>query len=208
MSLLPLSLAELSRDAAREAAREELRRREYQQAEPPLVIRVLGRVFREIGDLLDRAAVAAPGGTLGVLALVVLLGLFVAVVLSRVGPLAGRATGRPLFAAGTTLSAAAHRTLAERAAAEGRFADAVRERLRAVVRDLEARGALDPRPGRTAGEVARDGGAAVPALADDLRQAAVTFDEIWYGGRDADASSYAVLVGVDERVSASRLTPA
>ena len=208
MSLLALALEELSRDAAREAAREELRRREYQQAEPPLVIRVLGRVFREIGDLLDRTAVAAPGGTLGVLALVVLVGLFVAVVLSRVGPLAGRAAGRPLFAAGTTLSAAAHRTLAEQAAGEGRFADAVRERLRAIVRDLEARGALDPRPGRTAGEVARDGGAAVPALADDLRQAAVTFDEIWYGGRDADASSYAVLVGVDERVGASRLTPA
>lgn len=212
MSLLALALAlaleELSRDAAREAARDELRRQEYTQAEPPLLVRVLGRVAREIGDLLDLAAVAAPGGTLGVLALVVLVALFVAVVLSRVGPLAGRSTGRPLFSAGTALTAAEHRTLAEQAAGEGRFADAVRERLRAIVRDLEARGALDPRPGRTAGEVARDGGGAVPALADDLRRAAVLFDEIWYGGRAADASSYAVLVGVDERVGASRLTPA
>ena len=74
-----------------------------------------------------------------------------------------------------------------------------------MVRDLESRGALDPRPGRTAGEVARDGGAAVPALADDLRRAAVLFDEVWYGGRNADAGSYAELVGVDERVRGSRL---
>ena len=75
-----------------------------------------------------------------------------------------------------------------------------------MVRELESRGALDPRPGRTAGEVARDGGAAVPALADDLRRASVLFDEVWYGGRTADAASYAVLTAVDERVCGSRLT--
>lgn len=203
-----VAIEDLSRDAAREAAREELSRREYEQAQPPLLLRLLGRVVREIGDLLDRAAGAAPGGALGVVALVVLVALFVAVVLSRIGPLAGRSAGRSLFPAGTALSAAAHRALAEQAAGEGRFADAVRERLRAIVRDLEARGALDPRPGRTAGEVARDGGGAVPALAEDLRRAAVLFEEIWYGGRAADSSSYAVLVGVDERVGSSRLVPA
>ena len=73
------------------------------------------------------------------------------------------------------------------------------------MRELEARGALDPRPGRTAGEVARDGGAAVPAVADDLRRAARVFDEVWYGGRPADAASYAALVAVDARVASSRL---
>lgn len=200
-----LALADLSREAAQEAAREELRRREYTAAQPPLLLRAVGRVLREVGELLDRAAGAAPGGRLGLLALVLLLGLFVAVVLSRVGPLARRTPGQPLFEGSTTLSAAEHRSLAESAAQEGRFADAVRERLRAVVRTLEARGALDPRPGRTAGEVARDGGAAIPALTDDLRQAALLFDEIWYGGRTADASSYSVLVAVDERVGTSRL---
>jgi hypothetical protein len=48
----------------------------------------------------------------------------------------------------------------------------------------------------------------VPAVADDLRRAAVVFDEIWYGGRTADASSYAFLVEVDDRVAASRLAVA
>jgi hypothetical protein len=134
-----------------------------------------------------------------------LVGL-VAAVLYRTGPLGRRGPSRrALFEGSAVLTAQAHRELAEAAAGEGRWADAVRERLRAVVRELESRGALDPRPGRTAGEVARDGGAAVPAVAADLRRAAVLFDEVWYGGRDADAGSYAVLVGVDERVRDSRL---
>ncbi len=203
-----LAVSELSRDAARDAAREELRRREYTEAQPPLLLRLVGRVVREIGELFDRAAGFAPGGPLGVLALLLLAGLFVAVVLTRIGPLARRSGGQPLFAGASALSAAEHRRLAERAASEGRFAEAVRERLRAIVRTLEARGVLDPRPGRTAGEVARDGGRAVPALADDLRRAALVFDQIWYGGRPADATSYAVLVAVDERVASTRLVAA
>ncbi len=198
-------LDDLTRQAAQDAAREELRRPEYADARPPLAVRLLGRLLREIGALLDRAAGAAPGGTLGLIALLAIVGLLVAVVLSRVGPLARTASAPPLFDGSRALTAAEHRALAEQAQAEGRFADAVRERLRAVVRELEARGALDPRPGRTAGEIARDGGAALPAVADDLRAAARTFDEVWYGGRTADASSYAVVVAVDDRVSTSRL---
>ena len=195
----------LDRESAREAAQDELRRREYVDAQPPLVVRAIGRVLREIGELLDRAASAAPGGRLGLLALFLLLALFVGVVLARVGPLARTRAAPALFDGSRTLTAAGHRSLAETAAAQGRFAEAVRERLRAVVRELEARGALDPRPGRTAGEVARDGGAAVPPVAADLARAAALFDEIWYGGRPADAGSYAVLVAVDDRVSDTAL---
>lgn len=191
----------LDRDGARDAARSELREREYADAQPPLLLRVVGRVLRELGELLDRAASAAPGGRLGLIALLVLAALLVAVVLTRIGPLARSSAAPALFAGSRTLTAAEHRDLAETAAAQGRWADAVRERLRAVVRELEARGALDPRPGRTAGEVARDGGTAVPEVADDLRRGAGLFDEIWYGGRTADAGSYATLVAVDERVS-------
>jgi hypothetical protein len=110
-----------------------------------------------------------------------------------------------VFAVGRTLSAEEHRALAEEAAAAARWDDAVRERLRAIVRELEARGVLEPRPGRTAGEVARDGSAAVPAIAEPLRRATGTFDEIWYGGRPADASSYAVLVAADQAVTGARL---
>lgn len=199
---------ELTRNGARDAAREELSKREYQEAEPGLLERGIQWVFDQVTELLDRAGAVAPGGLLGLLALAILLGLLIAVVLARVGPAARRSAGAPLFEEDTELSAGGHRALADSAAREARYADAVRERLRAVVRELESRGALDPRPGRTAGEVARDGGATVPALADDLRRATVLFDEIWYGGRTADASSYATLTAVDDLVCAARLTVA
>ena len=198
-------LDRIDREQARELAREELARPEYDAAQPPLLLRVVGRVLRELSELVARGAGAVPGGRWGLLLLLLLLAGLVAVVLTRVGPLGRGAARAPLFAGSATLTAAQHRELAERAAAAGQWAEAVRERLRAVVRDLEARGVLDPRPGRTAGEVARDAGAVVPGVAADLRDAAVVFDEVWYGGRTADAASYARLVAVDERVGASRM---
>lgn len=199
-------MTDLSREAARDAAREELSRPEYAAAQPPLLLRLAGRAVREVLELLDGAAGAVPGGYAGLLILLALIVAFAAVVLTRLRPGgSGRAGRAPLFAGTAVLTAAEHRALAEASAAQGRWADAVRERLRAVVRDLEARGVLDPRPGRTAGEVARDAGAAVPSVADDLRRAAVVFDEVWYGGRTADASSYALLVEVDGRLGAARM---
>lgn len=210
MSLLPggrllQQVDQLSREQARDAAAQELSRRPYVDAQPPLLLRVVGRVLREIGALLERAADATPGGPLGLLLLVVLIGLLVAVLLVKVRPQRGAAGGPSLFDAGRPLSADDHRARAEAAAGSGRYADAVRERLRAVVRELEARGVLDPRPGRTADEVAREAGAAVPEVAADLSRAARLFDEVWYGGRPADATGYAVLVEVDHRLTSRRL---
>lgn len=204
MTLLAAALDGLTRDGARADARRELLRPRYQEARPPLVVRALRRVLEALDDLLA-AASGLPGGRGGVLLLVLLLVGVVVVVLVRLGPLQrGGVRGRAVDA-GVRLTPGGHREAAERAAADGRWADAVRERLRAVVRELEGRGVLDPRPGRTAGEVARDGGAAVPALAADLARAAVVFDEVWYGGRTADAASYAVLVEVDERAAQARV---
>jgi len=73
-----------------------------------------------------------------------------------------------------------------------------------VVRDVEERGLVDVRPGRTADEIARDAGRALPAVAGDLRAAARLFDDVWYGGRTADSSSYDRLVAVDQAVAAAR----
>ena len=197
--------AALTREQARDAAREELSRRQYEDAQPSLAVRLLGRLLREVGELLDRAAAAAPGGPLGLLLLVTLLVVLVAVVLAKVRPSARRRGAGSLFDGVGTLTADQHRSRAEAAAARGEFADAVRERLRAVVRELEQRGVLDPRPGRTADEVAREAGAVVPEAAADLSRAARVFDEVWYGGRPADAGSYAVVVEVDQRLVERRL---
>jgi hypothetical protein len=77
--------------------------------------------------------------------------------------------------------------------------------MRAIVRELEARGVLDPRPGRTADEVAREAGALVPAVAGDLHGAAQVFDEVWYGGRTATAGADAAMRQADQRVQSARL---
>jgi hypothetical protein len=198
-------VGELSREQSRDAAVEELSRRPYVEAQPPALLRLIGRVLREIGNLLDAAASAAPGGPLGLLLLVVVLGLAVAVLVAKVRPGRGGRSADALFETGSTLSAAGHRDRADAAAAQGQWAEAVRERLRAIVRELEARGVLDPRPGRTADEVAREAGAAVPEVAEDLARAARVFGEVWYGGRPADSGGYGVLVDVDRRVTERRL---
>lgn len=195
---------ELSREAARRAAQQELSDPRYAEAQPPLLARVVGRVFTEVLELLDRAAANAPGGRAGVLLLLVLLIGFVAVVLTRLTPTRGGV--RPsVFAGGTALSAADHRRRAELAADAGNWPEAIRERLRAAVRELEVRGILDSRPGRTAGEVARDASTVVPALAPVLLGATRVFDEVWYGGRTANRTSYDAVVVLDDAVTTGPL---
>ena len=196
------------RDAARDAARHELARRPYVDARPPLLLRAVGRVLRALGDLLDGAAGRLGSGLPARLLLLAVVAVVVVVVLVRLGPLGRRRPAAGLFDGDHAGTADQHRARAGQLAAERRWAEAVRERLRAVVRELEGRGVLDPRPGRTAGEVARDAGAAVPALAGGLRRGAGVFDEVWYGGRPATAQSYEVLVGLDDEVRAAGRLPA
>ena len=99
-------VGELGREQARDAAAEELSRQPYQDAQPAPLLRAVGRVLREIGELLDRAASAAPGGPLGLLLLTLLLGLLVAVVLRKVRPGRGGRKGAPLFEGGAGSTAA------------------------------------------------------------------------------------------------------
>ena len=203
--ILTSGVDDVTREGARRAANEELLDPKYHDAQPPLLARLAGKAVRKLLELLDRAAGGVPGGRLGLLLLALMLAGLIAVILARLRPASRRGASAEVFTTGAAMTAAEHRSAADEAAATGQWAEAVRERLRAIVRELEARGVLEPRPSRTAGEVARDGSAAVPLLAEPLRRATTTFDEIWYGGRSADASSYAILVEADRIVTAARL---
>ena len=75
--------------------------------------------------------------------------------------------------------------LADRLAAEGRYAEAIRQRLRDVVGDLTVAGVVAPLPGTTAAEVAADAAVRRPAVAGPLAGATDLFSEIWYGDRTA-----------------------
>jgi hypothetical protein len=202
-------LADLpDRDQARDAAHQELSRRQYREEQPPLVERLIRWLLEKAQDALGSASAHIPGGYLGLLVILALVLGLVALLLVTLRPVGGSGLPTALFGDAAELSADQHRALADRLAGRGDHAGAVRERLRAVVRELEARGVLDPRPGRTADEVAREGGQAVPAVAGALGQAVGLFDEVWYGGRPADASTYARMVGLDAEVARTRLVPA
>lgn len=205
---LPLLLDLPGPAEAREAARHELAKPAYDKAKPPLTYRILKWVIDKLAELLARTTASVPGGRLGLLMILLLVAGLVALVVVKVRPALRSQRSDELFDAGRVLDADEHRRRAEQAAARGDHADAVRERLRAVVRELEQRGLLDARPGRTADEVATEAGTAVPSLSEPLRRGVTVFDEVWYGGRTADASSYAVLVEVDRLVGATRLVVA
>lgn len=201
--------APVDRDEARRAAERELSKGIYHADEPGPVDRAANAVLEWVFRTIGRVAGVTPGGGLGLVVLLALVVAVAAVVLRQTGPVRrGHRIDTGTVELSGPLDAEEHRRRADAHAAQGRFAEAVRERMRAIVRELEARGVFDPRPGRTADEVAREGGAAVPAVAADLRTAATVFDEVWYGGRAATAQADAALRQADERIRRAQLTVA
>jgi hypothetical protein len=85
------------------------------------------------------------------------------------------------------LPAATFADLADRLAAEGRFAEAIRERLRGMVRQLIERGVLEHRPGWTVTELAAVAASRRPQVSGPLTAAGRIFSDIWYGDRPAGA---------------------
>jgi Domain of unknown function (DUF4129) len=82
---------------------------------------------------------------------------------------------------------------ADQLAAAGRYAEAVRERMRAVVRDLIERGVLPHSPGWTVTELAAAAGRARPQLDEPLAGGVGVFSDIWYGLRPATAEDDAAM---------------
>jgi hypothetical protein len=198
----------LGRDDASRAAKNELSKRIYHVADPPLAYRIMQAIWHWFARQLDHAATAAPGGATGLVLIVVALVALALVIRWRVGPLARSARSERALFDDTPLDAADHRRAAEAFAAAGNYAEAIRERVRAIVRELEQRGLLDPRPGRTADEAAAEAAGVVPDAAALLREAVRVFDDVWYGGRDATAEQDAMVRAADERVRTGALVSA
>lgn len=193
---------DLARDEARRLAQRELADPAYRAAEPSLVQRAIEWIVEQVTTLVQRAGEAAPGGWLGILGLVLLIVVAVLVVRWRVGPVAR--TSRLELAVDPTTSAAQYRAHADELAAAGQWEAAIAERMRGLVRGCQERGLIDAQPGRTADEVARDAGAAVPGASAALAEAARTFDDVRYGGRPGTARAYRRVAEADDRVQAAR----
>jgi hypothetical protein len=188
------------RGQARSWAVQELSRREYQQAKPGLVHRFLNWLFGKITSHLGSGAPLR----LGLVVAAVIVALVVGFVIWRSGGLGrfGRARKPAAVLPDRPTTAAGHRAAADRHAAAGDWDQAVVERFRAVARGLEEEAVLRPQPGRTAYELARDGGRALPTLATDLSSAARSFDDVSYGHLPAGPDDDEFLRRVDREVVA------
>ncbi|GAA2326854.1 DUF4129 domain-containing protein [Streptomyces kunmingensis] len=195
----------IPRGPAREAAEHELSKPAYHENDPSWFLRALNKFWEWVDKLFDAASGVAPGGTLG---LVVILLAVVAVAAAfwwRLGtPRRSPTSAAPLFD-DRPRSAAEHRAAADAHAAQGHWNQAVQERMRALVRSLEERALLDPRPGRTADEAASEAARPLPGHADRLHAAARDFDDVTYGGRTGTPDTYQRLTALDTEVE--RTTP-
>ncbi|WP_107068926.1 DUF4129 domain-containing protein [Streptomyces sp. 150FB] len=187
-----------SRIPAREAAERELSKPMYHEHDPNLLQRAIDAFMRWFSDLLGSVSGLTPGGVFGIVVALLIIAALVAVLWWRLGTprRPGVAVAGSLFETGPR-SAAEHRAAAETHAEAHRWNEAVQERMRAVVRSLEERALLDPRPGRTAAEAAAEAGLPLPEQAARLRAAAHEFDDVTYGGRAADQRTYLRLRELD-----------
>lgn len=197
-----MSTVDIDRDAAHDAAQAELSKSIYPKPSP---MDLLSEWFDELLYRLTAGAAKIPGGWFTVAVLIVLLAVAVIVAI-RIARRAMRSSrgGDPALFGDQTLSAAEHRATAERYAAAGDWAPAVRHRVRAIARQLEENGVLDPVPGRTATELARTAGRTLPALTGEFITAAKTFNDVTYGEQPATEPQYRMLAALDDSVGTQR----
>ncbi|MFD4530187.1 DUF4129 domain-containing protein [Streptomyces sp. NPDC058470] len=187
----------IPRDPAREAAERELSKPMYHENDPSLAQRALDAFWDWVDKLFGAASTVTPGGALGLVVIVLAVLAVLAALWWRLGTPHRAPTSAPALFDDRPRSAAEHRASAEAHAAQGHWNQAVQERMRAMVRSLEERALLDPRPGRTADEAAAEAARTLPSHADRLRAAARDFDDVTYGGRTAEPRTYQRLTELD-----------
>jgi Domain of unknown function (DUF4129) len=189
---------DIDREAAHEVAQRELAKPIYPKAS------WTDRIADWFDDLLYRILMEGskvPGGwfTVSVLLIILAVAIVVAVRIARRTMRTNRGGEHALFDS-HELSAAHHRATAEQYAAAGNWAAAIRHQLRAVARQLEEDGVLNPVPGRTATELAKDAGAELPGLAGEFRLAADAFNDVTYGERPGTEPGYRLIAGLDHHL--------
>ncbi|MBR8741315.1 DUF4129 domain-containing protein [Nocardiopsis sp. MG754419] len=194
--------AEVTRDEGRRRAIEELSDPLYGEHEPSIIDRFLDWLDSWLGSLLSAGEGFLPGEVWAAgLLLILAIGAVVLIVYLR--PSRNRRSGA-LVHEGTVRSAAEHRAAADRHEADGEYAAAVTERLRAISVDLEDRTIITPRAGRTATELSTEAAAVLPGEAEGLREGARIFNDVAYGDRAATADAARTLRELDTRLRAAR----
>jgi hypothetical protein len=167
-------------------------------------ISIWQRILTWLVRLLNSAGTAVPGGWFGLIALAILAVLAVTAVIYLVRPATSRRVRAESVLGDKPMTARDYRLAAERLAAAGNYSGAIVETVRAIAADLDERGVLPPRPGRTADELAAEAGRELPSQAADLRTAARLFDDIRYGDKEGSLTGYQLVSRVAENVRTAR----
>lgn len=195
-----MAVIDIDRDAAHAAAQRELGKPIYPRRSPSQ--QVIDFVEDLLHQLATRAASVSGGWfTISLLLIGVAVAAVAAIRIARRSVRTNRADH--LLFGPAELTAAQHRAAAKHCVTSSDWAGAIQHRLRAVARELEEGGVLNAQPGRTANELARDAGAALPQLADDLIRAAEIFNDVSYGELPAKADGYHRIAALDDRLAAA-----
>ncbi len=201
LRLVPLDVpVTLTREQAQRLAEAELAKAKYGGL-PDWLYRLLDRVGELIGRLLLNGTPGSGGGPL-VIVVAVLLVLAIAVILWRVGlPRLRRRRTDSEIELDPTRAPSSYRDSAAAAAGAGDFRTAVGDRFRALVRELETATILDPRPARTAREVASVAAVVLGDHRAALDESAGVFGDTWYGDRTADQEAYQQMCRLDDELT-------
>lgn len=175
------------------------------------------RVGNWIGDQLNRFSFgigSGPGFVGNLVGLLVIAGIVVLLWLLVRAWLARARVEKPPTVDDMTIeleegrSAVDWRADAERFEAAGEWREAMRARYRELVRALVDDRVLDDVPGRTTGEYRHAFVAARPQDAASFVELTDLFEEVWYGGRETDASDNARFRDLTSTVRAGALVGA
>lgn len=164
------------------------------------------RIGHDIAQLFNGSANAIPGGWFGLVVFGVIIAVLVIAILTWARPSSRQRTLARSVLGGKERTAQDFRRSAIRFAEAGDYSQAIVDGVRAIAAELEERGVLPPRPGRTANELAAEAGGELVDLAPDLRAVTRLFDDIRYGDRPGTQAGYELACLVDRRVQAAPVT--
>jgi hypothetical protein len=191
----------------RDLADEILSQPRYDRPPKSIPDRILEWVGERISDLLERL-VGGGGGT--VIAWLILLAALGGIVFLLVRYGRVRLPVLPADAPAEVMvelarTAAEWRGEADALERDGRWAEGLRCRYRALVADLVRRGTIPEQAGRTAGEYVRDVAADLPDASVPFAAATELFEVVWYGGATTGPDEARRFADLDARVLGARV---
>lgn len=191
-----------SGDEARSLLRQELAKPEYHDAN--LIERIQRWLERLFEDGADVARDLPPLGTFAAIVVGLALVFGIGLLVSRARRTARARTERAPALTGEVVTAAALRSRAEDALADGRFDDALVDGYRALALRQVERGRIEDLPQATAHELAAGLGVEFPAQRHLVDRSADLFDSVLYGDHPATREQAVDMLALDDELAGRR----